>query len=111
VVVVVGDEVLDPVLREQLPELAGELRREALVGRQNERGPVDRRDDARGSEALARAGDAEQRLESVAASDTVGEGGDGLGLVAGGRQMRDDFERGHGTTVTVRCDRYSALPA
>ena len=40
VVVVVGDEVLDPVLREQLAELGRELRGEGLVRRQHQRRPV-----------------------------------------------------------------------
>ncbi len=66
VVVVVGDEVLDPVLREQLPELGGELRGQRLVGRQHERRPVRLRDHVGDRERLARAGDAEQRLEPVA---------------------------------------------
>ena len=37
VVVVVRDEVLDRVVREELPELAVELRRQRLVVRQHER--------------------------------------------------------------------------
>ena len=69
VVVVVGDEVLDPVLREELAELAGELRGEALVGREHERRPLDLRDHAGDRERLPRAGDAEQRLEPVAPLD------------------------------------------
>jgi hypothetical protein len=37
VVVVVADEVLDRVVREELAELAVELRRQRLVGREHER--------------------------------------------------------------------------
>ena len=66
VVVVVGDEVLDPVLREELPELGGQLRGERLVGRHHQRGPLRLRDHVGDREALPRAGDAEQRLELVA---------------------------------------------
>ena len=40
VVVVVADEVLDPVLREHLPELGRELRGERLVRREHERGAL-----------------------------------------------------------------------
>ena len=109
VVVVVGDEVLDPVLREQLAELAGELRRERLVGRQHDRRPLHLLDDRRDREALARAGDAEQGLEAVAALDPRGERGDRLGLVAGGGEIGDELERGHHPMVTARCDGYSGL--
>ena len=66
VVVVVADEVLDPVLREQLPELGRELRGQRLVGREHQRRPLRLRDHVGDREALARAGDAEQRLEPVA---------------------------------------------
>ena len=41
VVVVVADEVLDRVLREELAELAVELRRERLVRREHDRRPAD----------------------------------------------------------------------
>ena len=40
VVVVVADEVLDGVLGEELPHLAVELRREGLVGREDQRRAV-----------------------------------------------------------------------
>ena len=45
VVVVVGDEVLDRVVREELAELAIELRRQRLVVRQHQRRPLHARDD------------------------------------------------------------------
>ncbi len=95
VVVVVGDEVLDPVLGEQLTELAGELRGEGLVGGQHDRRPLHLLDDRRDREALARSGDAEERLEPVAALDPRGERGDGLGLVARGGQIGDELQRRH----------------
>jgi hypothetical protein len=63
VVVVVADEVLDRVVREELAEFRVELRGERLVGRQHERRPAGLRDDVRHREGLARAGHAEQRLE------------------------------------------------
>ena len=66
VVVVVGDEVLDPVLREELAELGRQLRGQRLVRRQHQRGPLRLRDHVGDREALARPGDAEQRLEPVA---------------------------------------------
>ncbi len=54
VVVVVADEVLDPVLREQLPELGRELRGQRLVRREHQRGPLGLGDHVRDREALAR---------------------------------------------------------
>ena len=95
VVVVVGDEVLDPVLREQLAELAGELRGEALVGREHERRPVDLGDDAGGGEALARAGDAEQRLELVAPLDPAASAAIASGWSPAGERSETSFERRH----------------
>ena len=67
VVVVVADEVLDGVVREELAELGGELGAERLVRRDDERRtpePLDRRGHRGG---LAGAGGAEERDEPVAA--------------------------------------------
>ena len=104
VVVVVRDEVLDPVLREQLPELAGELGRQALVGREHDGGTVDLGDHRGGRERLARAGDAEERLEAVAPLDPRDERLDRRGLVARRRQIGHELERRHARMVTARCD-------
>ena len=95
VVVVVGDEVLDPVLREQLPELAGELRGEALVGREHDRGPLHLGDHRRDRERLPRPGDAEQGLVLLPRLDPLAERRDRLGLVAGGFEFGDEFQCGH----------------
>ena len=62
VVVVVADEVADGVVGEERPELVVELRRERLVGRDDQRRPVHRGDHVRHGERLAAAGDAEQHL-------------------------------------------------
>ena len=69
VVVVVGDEVLDRVLREELAELVAELRGQRLVVGDHERRALDLLDRERHRGRLARAGDAEQRLEAVAVVD------------------------------------------
>ena len=66
VVVVVRDEVLDRVLGEELAELVAELGGERLVVGDHERRPLDLLDGERHRRGLARAGDAEQRLELVA---------------------------------------------
>ena len=69
VVVVIGDEVLDSIVGEELLELVGELRSKRFVRREHEGwslhlldGPGDRR-------ALARTGDAQQRLKTIARID------------------------------------------
>ena len=79
VVVVVGDEVLDRVLREELAELVAELRRERLVVRDHERRPLQLLDHPRHRRRLARAGRAEQRLEAVARLERGGQLGDRVG--------------------------------
>ena len=101
VVVVVADEVLDPVLREHLPELGRELRGQRLVRREHERGPLRVRDHVRDREALARAGDAEERLETVAVLEPVTERGDRLRLIARGLHFGDELEERHGARVPV----------
>ncbi len=58
VVVVVGDEVLDRVLGEELAQLRVQLRRQRLVRREDQRRPAEARDDVGHGEGLARAGDA-----------------------------------------------------
>ena len=73
VVVVVADEVLDPVLGEELLHLGGELRGEALVRREDQRRALHRLDRPGDGGALAGAGDAEQGLEPVAPLDPLGQ--------------------------------------
>ena len=92
VVVVVGDEVDDRVVRQQVRELGRELRGERLVRRHHERRLLDLFDDLRHREGLARAGDAEQGLVPLAGLDRLGEAVDRLGLIAGGLVGRHDLE-------------------
>ncbi len=65
VVIVVGDEIFDRVVRKEARELAIELGGERLVGRENERRALGVLDDMRHGEGLARAGDAEQHLVAL----------------------------------------------
>ena len=92
VVVVVAHEVLDPVVGKELPELVGQLRGEGLVGGDHERralGLLDRPCD-RG--ALARPGDAEQCLIAIPPLESLRQGGDRLGLIAGRIELRHHSE-------------------
>jgi hypothetical protein len=82
VVVVVRDEELDPVLREEALELGVELGGERLVVRHHEGRPAVLRDDVRDREGLAAPGDPEEGLVAVAALDPLAELADRLGLVA-----------------------------
>ena len=73
VVVVVRDEVLDRVVREELAELVAELGGERLVVRDHERRPADLLDDPRHRRGLAGAGRAEQRLVALARASRPSE--------------------------------------
>ena len=73
VVIVVRDEVLDRVLREETLHLAVELRRQRLVGRHHQRRPALAGDDVGHGEGLARPGDAQQHLVALAAFDAGDE--------------------------------------
>ena len=80
--VVVGDEVLDGVLREEVAHFSVGLRGERLVGRHDEGGDAEPRDDVRHRVGLARTRHAEQRLEHDAVLKPLGERLDGRGLIA-----------------------------
>ena len=92
VIIVVGDEILHRVVREEALELAIELRRESLVGRQDQRRALRRLDDLRHGEGLAGAGDAEQHLIALVRRDALDELPDRLGLVALGLEFRHHLE-------------------
>ena len=87
VVVVVGDEVLDRVVGEEAPELAVELGRQRLVGRQDQRRALRRLDHLGHGEGLAGAGDAQQHLVAVVAAQALDQLVDRLGLVALGLEV------------------------
>ena len=93
VVVVVGDEVLDRVLGEELAELRIELRCQGLVRREDERGSSDARDDVRHRVGLARTGHAEQRLGGEPVAEPLGELVDRFRLVARRRERLVEAER------------------
>ena len=80
--VVVGDEVLHGVLREEVAHFSVGLRGERLVGRHDEGGDAEPRDDVRHRVGLARTRHAEQRLEHDAVLKPLGERLDGRGLIA-----------------------------
>ena len=102
VVVVVGDEVLDRVLGEELPELVAELRGERLVVRDDERRALDLLDRPRHRRRLPGPGRAEQGLKAVACADRGRDLVDRARLVAGGRVQVCRSELAHRLSVAVR---------
>ena len=72
VVIVVADEVFDRILREKVAELAVQLRRQRLVGGEDDGGPAHARDDVGHGVGLARTGHAQQGLEGQAIGDALG---------------------------------------
>ena len=101
VVVVVRDEVLDRVVREELAELVAELRGERLVVRDHERRALELLDDPGHRRRLAGAGRAEQRLVALAGSEAGGERLDRPRLVAGRRVVGRGLQLGHDDRVSA----------
>ena len=102
VVVVVGDEVLDRVLGEELAELVAELRRERLVVRDHERRALGLLDDPGHRRRLAGAGGAEQRLVALARADRTRDLLDRPRLVARGDIRRGCLEFRHSGNSVAR---------
>ena len=92
VIVVVGDEILDRVVGEEALELAVELRRQRLVGREDQRRALRRLDHLGHGEGLARAGDAEQHLVALVRPHALDQFLDRLRLVALRLEFGDDAE-------------------
>ncbi len=108
VVVVVGDEVLDRVLREERLELAVQLGGQRLVGRDDERGALQPLDDRRDRERLAGPGHPEEGRVGAARGDPVGQPRDRARLVALGGVVGDEPERWHARPASVRAGRRGA---
>ncbi len=100
VVVVVADEVLDRVVREELAELAVELRGERLVVRHHQCRPLHALDDIGDGVGLPGARDSQQRLAREAALEAADEPLDGLGLVAR-RPVVGPQSKGSGNSLIV----------
>jgi len=101
VVVVVGDEVLDRVLGEELLELAVELGGQGLVVGDDQGRALDALDDIGDREGLAGACGAEEHLALEPLLDARGELVDGDGLIAG-RLIRRVESEVHGASDAAR---------
>ena len=97
IIIEVADEIFDRVTWEELFELRVELRRERLVVRDDERGPIELTDDIGHGERLARAGHAEQRLVTIAGFDRLQQLRDRLALIAFRLVVRFEFKRHQAT--------------
>ena len=93
VVVVVGDEVLHPVVGEKLSQLISQLGRQCLVRGDNQRGPLYLFDGPSDGGALPASGDPQQGLEPLSSLDAVSQLPDGLRLVPGRSEGRFDAKR------------------
>ena len=96
VVVVVGDEILHRVVREEGLEFAIELRGQGLVRRQHHGRALHLGDDVGDAEGLARAGHAEQGLVRQTRLQAFHHLANGFGLVAGRGVAGGELECGHG---------------
>ena len=92
VVVVVGDEVFDGVVREEFAHFAVELRGQGFVRREDERRALRAGDDVRHGVGFAGAGDAQQGLFGQAVFEAFEQLRDGGRLVAGGLVVADKLE-------------------
>jgi hypothetical protein len=79
-------------VREELFELAEELRRERFVVRDDQRRLLQPRDDIRHRESFPRPRHAEQRLEFIPRAQRSRQPLDGFGLVARGFVRTGEFE-------------------
>jgi hypothetical protein len=110
VVVVVGDEELDAVVRQHVAELGGELGGERLVGLDDQGRPLELLDHPGDGGGLARAGDPFEGLEAQPVEHAARELGDRLGLVASGLERRLDAERSLGAHDASRSHSASTSP-
>ncbi len=112
VVVVVGDEVLDRVAREELAHLAVELCGQGLVGRQDEGRALHPLDHVGDGVGLARARDSEQGLVREPGPEPLDELANGLALVTRRLVVGLDFERFAHARGQPRCasTHYIAAP-
>ncbi len=93
VIVVIGNEILDGVIREERLELAVKLRRQRLIRRQDQRGPLRFLYHLRHCEGLARAGHAQQHLVALPRACRRDQLTDRGWLIAARLELRLDDQR------------------
>ena len=103
VVVVVTDEVLDPVFGEHLSHLVGDLSGERLVGLDDKRGPLHLLDRPGDGGALAAPRDAEERLKTVTPVHARGQAFMALGWSPAGDHSETTLKGGTAVIVPGGC--------
>ncbi len=93
VVIVVGDEILNGVFREELFHLAVKLRRQGFVGRQHHRRALEIRNHVGNGKGFTRAGNPEQRLVRQPILQPLFQTTDRFRLIARRTESRIQFER------------------
>src|ERR1700677_3833963 len=100
VIIVIADEIFDRILREERLELVIKLRGEGLVVGKNQRWPIQRLDDLRHRERLARSGHAKQNLMLIPRLDTSDKLFDCRRLIAARLIVATELEF-HGTRLLL----------
>ncbi len=93
VVVVVGDEILHRVFREELFHLTIQLRRQRFVRRENHRRTLEIGNDVGNGEGFARTGNPQQGLVRQPVLQPLFQATNSLGLIPGRTESRIQFKR------------------
>ena len=95
IIVVIGDKILHHVVGKKFPELRAQLGRQCLIMGQDQSWPVEPGDHGSHGKGLAGSGDPQQGLLPQSPVDAVGQGLNGLRLVAGGLVFGNQFKMIH----------------
>ena len=96
VIIVIADEIMDGVAREEGAELLVELSGQRLIMGQHQRRFAELGDHVAGGKCFAGARGAEQSLTAAAGVKAFDKLGDGFGLIAGGLELAGQLKiRGH----------------
>ena len=113
VVVVVADEILHRILREELAELAVELSSQGFVGGKHNGGPTQAGDHVGHGEGLTRARHAQQRLKHLTVAHTFDQLLNRRGLITGGRVRHEQLKRrigeGHEFALEWGCSNFNGF--
>ncbi len=93
IIVVVGDEILDRIVREKVPKFAVELRRQCLVGGQDDCRALHPVDYVRDTECFARTGHSQQGHSCLAVSQSLDQAVYRGGLVTRGLKPAVQLKR------------------
>ena len=92
VVIVIGDEIFDGVVGEELLELGSKLGGQSLVVSHHDGGPLNFLNDVGHGEGLTATGNAQHGLVDGPFSHPLRQPGHRLGLISGHLEISDQFE-------------------